>query len=154
ITERLGSDGEVIVPLALDELPPLVERLKALGAQSVVVCLLHAYANPAHEEAVRRALEPHFDHVSVSSHVNAEVREYERPCRTVLTAAVMPLGAGSLDDLHGRWTAATSLHLLHSAGGMMSIAEARARPLAMAMSGPAAGVAAAAHVARALRLER
>src|SRR5437879_8946150 len=69
----------------------------------------------------------------------------------------MPLAARYVDDLVARLettTGAIPIHLLHSAGGMMSVDTARARPLTMAMSGPAAGVAAAAHLARALALPR
>jgi N-methylhydantoinase A len=157
VSERLGADGSVRVPVALDELGPLVAELTSRGVESVAICLLHAYANPVHEQALRLALAPRFRHLSVSSEINAEFREYERTCTTVLNAAVMPLAARYLDDLVGRLDARhgkRSLHLLHSGGGMMSVEAARARPLAMAMSGPAAGVAAAAHTARALGIDR
>src|SRR5437879_10749749 len=69
----------------------------------------------------------------------------------------MPLAARYVEDLVARLAAKTGaipIHLLHSAGGMMSVDAARARPLTMAMSGPAAGVAPAAHLARALELPR
>ena len=157
VSERVGPDGAVLVPLALAEVEPVVAQLKSRGVESVAICLLHAYANPAHEHALRLALEPHFRHLSVSSEINAEFREYERTCTTVLNAAVMPLATRYLDDLVARLDAGhagRSLHLLHSAGGMMSVEAAKARPLAMAMSGPAAGVAAAAHTARALGIGR
>jgi N-methylhydantoinase A len=157
ITERVAVDGTILTPLALDELPALVERFRADGVASVAVCLLHSYANPAHERAVRDALAPHFGHVTISSDINAEFREYERACTAVLNAAVMPLAAKYLDDLLASLDARNAgmrVHLLHSAGGMMSVPVAAARPLAMAMSGPAAGVAAAAHLARTLGLSR
>ncbi|MCI0546391.1 MAG: hydantoinase/oxoprolinase family protein [Candidatus Rokubacteria bacterium] len=157
VTERLAADGSVVTPLAIDEVGRIVETFRAEGVESVAVCLLHAYANATHERALRLALEAHFPFVSVSSEINAELREYERTSTTVLNASVMPLAARYLDDLAaalGAGPAAIPLHLLHSAGGMMSVAAAKARPLAMAMSGPAAGVAAAAHVARRLRLPR
>ena len=152
VTERSAVDGTILTPLALDDLPALVERFKAGGIESVAVCLLHAYANPAHERALRAALAPHFRHVTISSEINAEFREYERACTTVLNAAVMPLATKYLEDLQAAID--FPLHLLHSAGGMMSVPAAAARPLARAMSGPAAGVAAAAHVARTLGLAR
>src|SRR5882672_8719400 len=157
VSERVGPDGSVLAPLDLGALPGIIERFRRDGVESVAVCLLHAYANPAHEQALRLALAPHFSYVSVSSAINAEFREYERTCTTVLNAAVMPLAARYVDDLVARLAASTGavpLHLLHSAGGMMSVDAARARPLTMAMSGPAAGVAAAAYLARALDLPR
>ncbi|HXG16013.1 MAG TPA: hydantoinase/oxoprolinase family protein [Calidithermus sp.] len=157
VTERVGPDGTVLVPLALEELPGVVAALQAEGVESVAVCLLHAYANPAHERALQAALARHFEHVSVSSEINAEFREYERTSTTVLNAAVMPLAARYIADLVGTLGldgARVPLHLLHSAGGMMSVEAARRRPLAMAGSGPAAGVAAAAGLARRLALPR
>ena len=132
----------------------LVAELKAQGVESVAICLLHAYANAAHEQALRHLLAPHFRHLSVSSEINAEFREYERACTTVLNASVMPLATAYLDDLRARLPAGRALHLLHSGGGMMSVEAAVARPLTMAMSGPAAGVAAAAHTARTLGIDR
>jgi len=157
ITERSGPDGSVRLPLALEELVGIVERFAREGVESVAVCLLHAYANPHHERAVRAALAPHFALVSISSDVNAELREYERTATTVLNAKVMPLADRYLGELQSTVAAThpgTPMHLLHSAGGMMSIDMARARPLLMAMSGPAAGVAAAAWLTRTLHLDR
>ena len=112
---------------------------------------------PHHERALRAALAPHFALVSISSDVNAEQREYERTATTVLNASVMPLATRYLDELRVDLAARHAdmpVHLLHSAGGMMSMDMARARPLLMAMSGPAAGVAASAWLARSLRLDR
>ena len=154
VTERMDVDGNVLVPLSAAEIESIAEHLAAAGVESVAVCLLHAYTNATHEQALRRWLEPRFAFVSISSEINAEFREYERACTTVLNAAVMPLAARYLDDLRARLPAGRSLHLLHSGGGMMSVDAAQARPLAMAMSGPAAGVAAAAHTARALGIAR
>jgi N-methylhydantoinase A len=157
VTERVGPDGGVRVPLALDELPGIVERFQREGVQSVAVCLLHAYANPHHERELRAALAPHFALVTISSDVNAELREYERTVTTVLNASVMPLAARYLGALRSALAAThpgIPVHLLHSAGGMMSVDVARVRPLAMAMSGPAAGVAATAWLARRLDLPR
>src|SRR5213078_4539284 len=125
ITERVAPDGAIETPLKIDEITELVARLQRENVESVAVCLLHSYANP----------------------------EHERTCTTVLNAAVMPLASSYMGELRRRVKGAT-LHLLHSAGGMMSVDTARARPLALASSGPAASVAAAAHVARTLGIPR
>ena len=130
VSERIGPDGSVLAALELAELPEIIRHFRNEGVESVAICLLHAYANPAHEQALRLALTPHFPYVSVSSEINAEFREYERTCTTVLNAAVMPLAARYVDDLVARLAAGTGavpLHLLHSAGGMMSVDAARAR---------------------------
>ena len=155
ISERLTASGAVSVPLALDEVPGIMETLAREGVESVAVCLLHAYANPIHEQTLQVTLRERFPYVSISTDINAEFREYERTSTTVLNASMMPMAARYLLELQSSLTAAgTPIHLLHSAGGMMSIDAARARPLAMAMSGPAAGVAAAAWVARGLGIRR
>src|SRR5207245_287228 len=67
ITERVGPDGTVLTRLHLEELPAIVEDFKREGIESVAVCLLHSYASPAHEQALRMALEAHFPYVSISS---------------------------------------------------------------------------------------
>ncbi len=145
VTERVGGDGRVVTPLAETELPALVAALRAAGVEAVAICLLHAYAEPAHEARLKAACAAVSPYVSASHEVNAEFREYERAATTVLNAAVMPLADRYLADLEASLAAAGApgpLHLLQSNGGMMSAAAARARPLAMAVSGPAGGVAA------------
>ena len=131
INERVAHDGTVLAPIDLGELPAIIQDLERDGVEAVAVCLLHAYANAEHEQAVARALRARFAHVSASSDINAEFREYERTCTTVLNAAVMPLAARYLTDLVARLGITAErrpVHLLHSAGGMMSVEAARARP--------------------------
>ena len=146
VTERVGGDGRVVTPLAEGELPGLLAALRAAGVEAVAVCLLHAYAHPAHEARLGAALAgAGFPYVSVSHEINAEFREYERTATTALNAAVMPVADRYLADLEqslGGIGFTGALHLLQSSGGMMSAAAARRRPLAMAISGPAGGVAA------------
>jgi N-methylhydantoinase A len=155
VTERVLADGRVAVALAEDELPALAAALRASGVEAVAVCLLHAYAHPAHEARLRAALEGQVPFVSVSHEINAEFREYERTATTALNAAVMPIADRYLADLEAslaRASVGATLHLLQSSGGMMSVAVARRRPLAMAVSGPAGGVAASRFLARAIGL--
>lgn len=155
VTERVAGDGRVVTPLALAELPGLVAALRAAGVEAVAVCLLHAYAFPEHEERLRTALEAAFPYVSVSHQVNAEFREYERTATTALNAAVMPVADRYLADLEASLARAGlqgPLHLLQSSGAMMSAEAARRRPLAMAVSGPAGGVAASRFLAASLGL--
>ena len=151
MTERVLADGRVTVPLADDELPALAAALRDSGVEAVAVCLLHAYAHPAHEARLRAALEGHVPFVSVSHEINAEFREYERTSTTALNAAVMPIADRYLADLEASLARAgigATLHLLQSSGAMMSATVARRRPLAMAISGPAGGVAASRFLAR------
>ena len=155
ITERLDVSGRVLTPIRTDEIPDLIRRLKDAEVESVAVCLLHAYANPAHERTLGDALREAFDHVSLSSEVNAEFREYERALTTVLNAYLMPTVSDFLShldtDLAGR---DAHLHLVQSNGGMMSESAVRRKPLNLVMSGPAAGVTAVCALTRELGCDR
>ena len=155
VSERVAGDGRVVTPLGEAELPALLAALRAAGVEAVAVCLLHAYAHPDHEARLGAALAAACPYVSVSHEINAEFREYERSSTTALNAAVMPVADRYLADLERSLVGAGfggPLHLLQSNGGMMSAAAARRRPLAMAVSGPAGGVAASRFLARALGL--
>ena len=157
VTERVAADGSVVVPLAEDELPALVAALRAAGVESVAICLLHSYAAPEHEARLRREIEKAFPYVSASHQVNAEFREYERSSTTALNSMVMPLADRYLADLQeslAREGMTGPLRVLQSNGGMMSAQAARRLPLAMAVSGPAGGVAASTYLARALNLRQ
>jgi N-methylhydantoinase A len=121
----------------------------------VAIALLHSYANPDHERAVAEALAAAgVPFVSVSHRISPEAREYERTATTVLNAALMPMVARYIDRLTAAVPATARVQLFHSAGGMTAPATVRERPLALALSGPAAGAAAAAAVARDLGLAR
>ncbi len=146
--ERILHDGSVLRALTEDAADAVVEAALATGTRAVAVALLHAYANPVHEAAIAARLRGRIPYLSLSHVVNPEAREYERTITTVLNAAVMPLAADYLAELRATLPARTRLHVMHSAGGMASPEAAAERPLTMALSGPAAGVAAAAAVAR------
>ncbi len=154
VTERLDYDGNVIVPLDSSSIDAVIEKIAATGVKAVAVSLLHSYANPAHEEALGRKLRERFPFVALSNQVNPEAREYERTATTALSASVMPLAAGYLNRLEAAKPAGSRLHLFHSAGGMASPSALRDLPLGLAMSGPAAGVAAAAHIASRLGIDQ
>jgi len=153
VSERLDHHGQVKTPLAAAEIDSITAKIRETGAKAVAVVLLHAYANSQHEEELGRKLREVFPYVALSNEVNPEAREYERMATTVLSASVMPLAAGYLDRLERAKPAQSRLHLFHSAGGMASAAALKGLPLSLAMSGPAAGVAAASQVARQLRLD-
>jgi len=92
IRERVGFQGEVIEPLAADDVRAAVSRLVADGVEAVAVCFLFAYANPVHEKAaaeIIRTTAPDL-YVSLSHEVNPEWREYERTASTVANAYIGP----------------------------------------------------------------
>ncbi|MCP5075924.1 MAG: hydantoinase/oxoprolinase family protein [Rhodobacteraceae bacterium] len=154
VSERLDQNGQVLNPLDEASLEVVLDQIAATGVKAVAVSLLHSYANPNHEEQLGRRLRERFPFVALSNQVNPEAREFERTATTALSASVMPLAAGQLDRLEAIKPRNSRLHLFHSAGGMASPAALRDLPLGLAMSGPAAGVAAAGHIAGQLGIKQ
>ena len=93
VAERLDYRGEVIRPLDRDSLAQAIVDIASENIQSVAVCLVHAYANPAHERAVAAAIRERLPEIylTVSSEVLPEIREFERTSTTVANAYVMPI---------------------------------------------------------------
>jgi len=147
VGERLDHRGDVLQELDEQSVDAAIENIQSTGCSAVAVCLMHAYADARHERLLLKRLREEFPFVTISSQINPEAREYERMATTVLSASVMPLAAIYLDRLEAAKPEASRLHLFHSAGGMASPAALRDLPLGMAMSGPAAGVAAACSIA-------
>ncbi|MGH7333898.1 MAG: hydantoinase/oxoprolinase family protein [Candidatus Rokuibacteriota bacterium] len=159
LTARLMADGRERAPLSLDEVDALLPRLRAEGAQAVAVSLLHAYRNPAHEEAVRTRLAQRAPdlRVSLSSVVSPEIREYERTSTTVANAYVLGVVEAylrSLTDLLRAEGFAGQLLLMLSSGGTCTVETACQVPIRLVESGPAGGAMAAAHHARATGARR
>ncbi|HLJ59417.1 MAG TPA: hydantoinase/oxoprolinase family protein [bacterium] len=146
VTERVDHEGRVLTPLDEADIAGVADALRREGVEAVAVSLLHAYANPAHERRLGALLAPHVPYVCLSSDVNPEFREYERTHTTCVNTQLMPLVDRYLDDLVAGLAAAgvrAPLHVMQSSGGMASPDRMRQTPLAMLMSGPAGGVAAA-----------
>src|SRR5439155_14210880 len=83
--------GNVLVPLTMDEVDRVVKEVVASGAESVAVCLLFGFLNPAHERQIANGLRGTGLEVSASHEVLPEFREYERASTTVLNAYVAPV---------------------------------------------------------------
>jgi N-methylhydantoinase A len=150
--ERMDSEGREVVALEAAEVARLADEVNKSGAEATAVCLLHSYASHDHESRIGEELKRSTPFVALSHELNPEPREFERTNSTILNAALMPAVSRYLRRLEQRVDGSTRLHLFHSAGGMAAAASVEARPLSMALSGPAAGVAAAARVASELRL--
>jgi N-methylhydantoinase A len=152
ITERIGADGAVVTPLAEDEIDELVAALEAARVDAVAVALVFSFLAPAHERRLGARLRAALPGVPVylSSDVLPEIKEFERTSTTAVCAYVGPVLASYLARLeaaaHKR--ALPALHLMGSNGGMLQAAEAIVMPAVAVESGPAAGVVAAALVAR------
>jgi N-methylhydantoinase A len=151
VTERIGADGEVVTPLAADEVRAAARRLRAAGIRSVAVCFLSAHRNPVHEQRAREAIQaehPEAD-VYLSSDVLPKIREYERFSTAVVNAYLSPLLKSYLARLNEELAAngfAGQLYIMQSNGGTVAPEVAGATGCAALLSGPAAGVVAATRI--------
>ena len=150
--ERLGPRGEVKKPLSDEEVRTVARRLLDEGVESVAVCLLHSYANAAHEQRVAEILKRETKaYISVSSQILPEIREYERTSTAVVNAYIGPVVRHYVTSLSSQLHKAGvdgPLHIMQSNGGTMSAAAAADKPAFLVESGPAAGVIACADIAR------
>ena len=154
VNERIGTGGRVLEPLDEASVTALVERLRAKEVEAVAICLLHAYANPAHEQRVAAVLREQLPDVAItcSTDVLPVVREFERSLATVLNASVMPGVSTYISRLENRLTeaeATSPLLLMQSNGGVAGTEAIRVSPALTALSGPAAGVVGAVDAAAA-----
>jgi N-methylhydantoinase A len=154
VKERIGAGGVVIEPLDEASVEQAAESCRKLGVEAVAVCLLHSFANPAHERKVADILRAKLPGVAVtaSSDVLPVVREYERSLATVFNAVVMPGVSTYVSRLEQRLDdekVDAPLLLMQSNGGVAGGATIRRAPALTALSGPAAGVVGARDVAAA-----
>jgi N-methylhydantoinase A len=154
VKERIGAGGVVIEPLDEASVEAAAAQCRKLGVEAVAVCLLHSFANPAHERKVADILKAKLPGVAVtaSSDVLPVVREYERSLATVFNAVVMPGVSTYVSRLEKRLLdehVVAPLLLMQSNGGVAGASTIRRAPALTALSGPAAGVVGARDVAAA-----
>ena len=149
---RLRYDGSELEPL--DEAATLraVRDLVEDGVRQVAVCLLHSYANDAHERRVGALIAEHFPqlHVSLSSVVLPEYREYERAMTTLVDVMVKPYCRTYLASAAEKVAAMAGpipFLIMQSNGGMATHKAAGEKPVTMLLSGPAGGVLGSIHMA-------
>jgi len=145
VTERIRHTGEVVTPLDEAETRALAGRLREAGVEAVAVCLLHAYANPAHEQRVGEILAEELPGtvVCLSSDVAPEWREFERTSTTCINAATVPIITSYLTRLTAQLSdrgLRRDLLVMQSNGGVMSTDAACRWPVRTVMSGPSGGV--------------
>ncbi|HET6182248.1 MAG TPA: hydantoinase/oxoprolinase family protein [Acetobacteraceae bacterium] len=158
IDERIGPGGIVLRELDEGSVREAAEQCRRMAVEAVAVCLIHAFANPAHEQRAAEILRAELPDVAVttSTDVLPVVREYERSLATVLNAAVMPGVGRYVARLSERLAAegvAAPLLLMQSNGGVAGVPAIARAPLLTALSGPAAGVVGARAVAAACGIE-
>lgn len=153
VQERTLADGTIHTEVNIDEIKAQARTLLNMGAQSVAIVFINAYANPANEMAALAAAREVWpnNHIVASHEILPEIREFERTSTTVLNAYLQPTVGSYLNRLN------TALRddgfggevlIVQSNGGVMSIETAGKRPIRTALSGPAAGVIASTHIAK------
>ncbi|SFG58175.1 N-methylhydantoinase A [Halopelagius inordinatus] len=155
---RVDERGEELEPLSEADARAVAAELRESGVESVAVSLLFPFENDAHERRVREILrEEGIDaSISLSSTVLPEIREYERTLTTALNAALKPVidrYVGNLSEDVREAGVEAPLKIMQSNGGIITAEAARERPVNTLLSGPAAGVQGATHVATACGFE-
>jgi len=158
VVERMGAKGNVRVPLDEASVIKAATRLREEGVEAVAICFINSYTNPEHErrtaELVRELMPPEV-YISCSYEILPEIREYERTSTAVVNALLGPvvnrylaLLAQQLQEMGIR----RPLQVMQSNGGLMSKKLVLAKPVAILESGPAAGVIAAARIAKQMNI--
>jgi N-methylhydantoinase A len=156
---RLDHRGAEVRPLDEDDARAAARFFRGAGVTTIGVCLLHSYANDAHERRVLEVLrEEHPDAVvSISSQVLREYREYERSVTTLVDAAVKPRVGAYVTAIRQRLDGiapGVPFYVMKSNGGVLSAEEVVHQPITTMLSGPAAGALGAALVAGAAGFDR
>jgi N-methylhydantoinase A len=153
VRERVGANGEVVVPLDEDSARQAVKALRDQAVESMAICFLFSFRNPVHEERVKEICEEVFPEatVSISSEIAPEFREFERTSTTVINAYLTPVVERYLDNLEGQLLSRygdVDLRIMQASGGSMTTEMAKHRAVNVVNSGPAGGALAAAYVGR------
>jgi N-methylhydantoinase A len=155
VDERVDRKGEVVVGLTEDEARRVIDELVSRGVESLAICLLWSFANPAHEQLLRdvAAREHPGLYTSVSSDLYPMIREYERMMTTVLNSFTGLRVAEYTASVEGRLNEMglrVPISFMQSFGGTLNADEARTRPIALVDSGPVGGVVGANDLGRRL----
>ena len=147
VQERVTSTGEVHTGIKKRDLKKICVELKKQGAESIAVCFLFSYKNSANEEAVVREFKQLGIHVSASSSILPEYREYERFCTTAVNAYVSPVMSEYLASME-EGLETKNIRIMQSNGGSISIGSAKKMAVNCILSGPAGGVSGAFGIAK------
>jgi N-methylhydantoinase A len=165
IDERVDRQGAVVAPLRIERLDELAAELRGQGVEAIAISLLWSFLNPEHERRLRDWLSGEASgtgngrpdwFVTASSDLVPVIREYERTATTVLNAYLTPGVRGYLGRMGDRLREAGhhgAVSVMHSAGGVSSLDEARERGVTLLSSGPAGGMLGARELARRLGLD-
>ncbi|WP_298938316.1 hydantoinase/oxoprolinase family protein [uncultured Ruegeria sp.] len=152
IAGRMTASGDEVQAFDEGAVAALANDLAASGADAVAICLMHAYANPAHEKRLHEMLQQALPEIviSLSHEVSPEAREFDRLCTTIANAFIQPLMADYLADFQRRFSQEglrCPILMMAAGGGMTTIETAARLPIRLVESGPAGGAILAARIA-------
>ena len=158
IDERTSATGAVLAEPSAGDLARLCAELADAAVESVAVCLLNSYVNPANEQVVAEYLSRQLGvPVCISAEISPQIREYPRMITAACNAATMPVIGPYLDELQ-KWLSAEgfggAMLMMLSNGGVVSAGDAARGPIRLVESGPAAGALAGTWYAQRLGIER
>ena len=151
IEERLDANGNVLTPLREEDVDRVIGDLRKEEIESVVICLLHSYANNQHEKAVAKRIREQLPkiYITLSSEICNEFREYTRASTAVINGSIIPIVGRYLDRIETglrQRKISVDCHLMQSSGGIVDSQIARVKPAFIVESGPAAGVIVAQYI--------
>lgn len=154
VDERMDAKGNVIVPLSEDDVRAAVTQLREAGVESIVIHFLHSYVNPVHEARCARIVRElwHNDNVIAGHEIIREMREFERGSTAAIHATIRPIVTDYIERVTARLEEEgfrKELLVMQANGGMMASSIVGQHAVQTVMSGPAAGVLAAAGIAKA-----
>ena len=146
VTERMSPQGGVITPLKREDVVEAAAKFRAEQVEAVAICLLHSCANAAHEHLCAEILRGELPeiYVTCSADLAPVLGEYERSSTVAVNAYVGPKVLPYLLELGAELKKRglqRDLLLVQSNGGAISLSQIGMRPAALALSGPAAGLA-------------
>lgn len=155
VPERTLHTGEILRALDETRVREIIADIRGRGIKSVAVCLLHSYANPAHEQIVKAILQDGYPEafVTVSSEILPEYREYERMSTVCINAYVMPKVNSYVKHLQDELRlmgVGSDLYIMQSNGGVITAQTARESSARTVLSGPAGGALTGAYLSKSL----
>jgi len=149
VKERVGADGEVVVPLDEEGVRTAARELKANGVKSIAIAFINSYRNPKHEKRAQELVRAECGDkiaICISSEIAPEIREYERFSTCAANAYIAPIATQYLGELQK--SLGVPLFIMLSDGGITTARSAGEQPIALVESGPAAGAMGAAFLAK------
>ena len=146
VPERVDFKGNALTPIDVEASIQAVRNLKKKGVQSVAVCFLFSFMNPAHELKIKEIFAKEFPEarLSLSFEVLPQIREFYRLSTTVINAYIAPVMANYLGRLESRMrelgVTTPKLYIMQSNGGVSTFKGSAEKPVATVLSGPAGGV--------------